>query len=129
MISIPAGVHIYLACGHTDMRRDFDDLALMAQEVLAQNPYAGALFIFRGKRGDCVFAKWLENGRFVWPLAATGNLSLTAARPSTLLLDGIDGELSALSFFFLVSWQTAAEKTRARPALAGTDRPARVWDR
>lgn len=54
MISIPAGVRIYLACGHTDMRRGFDGLALMVQEVLAQDPYSGALFIFRGKRGSRV---------------------------------------------------------------------------
>ena len=42
MITIPAGVHIYLACGVTDMRKGFDSLSLLAQEVLKQNPYSGA---------------------------------------------------------------------------------------
>ena len=34
MITIPAGVRIYLACGVTDMRRGFDGLSIMAQDVL-----------------------------------------------------------------------------------------------
>ncbi len=101
MISIPAGVRIYLACGATDMRRGFDGLAVMVQEVLAQNPHSGALFAFRGKRGDlikllwwdgqglCLFAKRLEKGRFVWPISATGTVSMTAAQLA-MLLEGID---------------------------------------
>jgi len=47
--------------------------------VLAADPYSGAAFVFRGKRGDyvkiltwggsglCLFAKRLERGKFVWP--------------------------------------------------------------
>ena len=101
MISIPAGVCIYLACGATDMRRGFDGLAVMVQEVLAQNPHSGALFAFWGKRGDlikllwwdgqglCLFAKRLEKGRFVWPISATGTVSMTAAQLA-MLLEGID---------------------------------------
>ncbi len=101
MISIPAGVRIYLACGATDMRRGFDGLAVMVQEVLAQNPHSGALFAFRGKRGDlikllwwdgqglCLFAKRLEKGRFVWPISATGTVSMTTAQLA-MLLEGID---------------------------------------
>jgi transposase len=30
MITVPAGVRIYLACGATDMRRGFDSLAMLA---------------------------------------------------------------------------------------------------
>ena len=52
MISIPAGGRVYLACGATDMRRGFDGLAVMVQETLAQDPHSGALFVFRGKRGQ-----------------------------------------------------------------------------
>jgi transposase len=101
MISIPAGGRFYLACGATDMRRGFDGLAVMVQETLAQDPYSGALFVFRGKRGDlikllwrdgqglCLFAKRLEKGRFVWPIATTGTVSMTAAQLA-MLLEGID---------------------------------------
>ena len=53
MIALPAGGRIYLACGHTDMRRGFDGLAVMVQEVLTHDPHSGALFAFRGKLSRC----------------------------------------------------------------------------
>ena len=34
------------------MRRGFDGLAVMVQEVLMQDPHSGALFAFKGKRGQ-----------------------------------------------------------------------------
>jgi hypothetical protein len=72
MIAIPPGVRIYLAMGPTDMRKGFDGLSMLAQELLKQEPFSGHLFVFRGKRGDlvkvlywdgqgfCLFAKRLE---------------------------------------------------------------------
>ena len=44
MITVQAGVRIYLECGATDMRRGFDSLSVMAQEALKQDPFAGHLF-------------------------------------------------------------------------------------
>jgi transposase len=52
VITVPAGVKIYLACGVTDTRRGFDGLSIMAQDVLKQDPFSGAIFCFRGRRGD-----------------------------------------------------------------------------
>jgi transposase len=46
MIPIPAGTQIWVACGATDMRRGFDALAMLVQDVLKQNPY-GAWFAGR----------------------------------------------------------------------------------
>ena len=40
-------------------------------------------------QGLCLFAKRLEKGRFVWPQARDGAVSLTAAQLS-MLLEGID---------------------------------------
>jgi transposase len=34
MIPIPAGTQIWVVCGATDMRRGFDGLAMMVQDVL-----------------------------------------------------------------------------------------------
>ena len=68
---------------------------------LQSDPYNGHLFVFRGKRGDylkmlywdgtglCLFAKRLERGRFIWPQATGGVVSLTPAQLS-MLLEGID---------------------------------------
>ena len=54
MIALPSGVRVWLACGHTDMRKGMDGLAMLAQEVLSEDPFSGALFAFRGKRGGRV---------------------------------------------------------------------------
>ena len=101
MITVPAGVRIYVACGATDMRKGFDSLSVMAQEVLKQDPFAGHLFAFRGRRGDlvkvlywdgqgfCLFAKRLEKGRFVWPPLVDGTMTLTPAQLA-LLVEAMD---------------------------------------
>ena len=92
MITPPANLRVYLACGVTDMRRGFDGLAAQVQTVLKADPHAGHLFIFRGRRGDmvkviwhdgqgaCLFSKRLERGRFIWPQAKDGSVALTAAQ-------------------------------------------------
>lgn len=101
MIPVPASTKVWLAAGVTDMRKGFNGLSALAQEVLKQDPFSGHLFVFRGRRGDlikviwwdgqgaCLFSKCLEKGRFVWPSPATGKVSLTPAQLS-MLLEGID---------------------------------------
>lgn len=101
MISVPTGVRVYLAAGRTDMRKGMQGLAVLVQATLKQDPFSGHLFVFRGRRGDlikvlawdgqgfCLFAKRLERGRFVWPSAEVGAITLTAAQLS-MLLEGID---------------------------------------
>jgi transposase len=54
MIPVPTGVRVWLATGHTDMRKGFDGLALLVQETLRRDPHSGHLFVFRGRRGDLV---------------------------------------------------------------------------
>ena len=58
MIPVPAGVRVWLATGHTDMRKGFDGLALMVQETLKRDPHGGHLFVFRGRRGDLFKCLW-----------------------------------------------------------------------
>ena len=113
MIPVPAGVRVWLATGHTDMRRGFPSLSLQVQEVLRQDPLSGHLFCFRGRRGDllkviwhdgqgaCLFTKRLEKGRFLWPgganvdrerqalTQADGAISISPAQLG-YLLSGID---------------------------------------
>ena len=101
MIPLPTGVRVWLATGHTDMRKGFASLALLVQEVLKRDPLSGHLFCFRGRRGDllkvlwwdgqglCLFAKRLEKGRFVWPSPADGKVVITPAQLG-MLLEGID---------------------------------------
>ena len=98
---LPTGVRVYVACGVTDMRKGFDGLAALIQTALELDPYGGALFVFRGKRGDLVkalvwdgqglvlYAKRLERGRFIWPTPADGVVAITAAQLG-YMLEGID---------------------------------------
>jgi transposase len=84
-----------------DLRRGFTGLSALVQTKLEQSPFSGQVFVFRGRRGDlikvlwydgdslCLFAKRLERGRFVWPQATSGKVSLTRAQLS-MLLEGID---------------------------------------
>ena len=39
MISVPASAQIWVACGATDMRRGFDGLSMLVQEVIKRSPY------------------------------------------------------------------------------------------
>ena len=83
------------------LRRGFQGLSALVQTKLEKSPMSGQVFIFRGRRGDlvkllwfdgdglCLFAKRLERGRFVWPWAESGTVSLTRAQLS-MLLEGID---------------------------------------
>lgn len=54
MIPLPLSTKVYLACGTTNIRKELNNLAVLAQQVLAENPHSGALLAFRGKRGDLV---------------------------------------------------------------------------
>ena len=97
MIAPPVGLRVYLACGATDMRKGMTGLAMLVQEGLAQNPYDGSLYAFRGRRGNlvkllwhdgiglCVLSKKLERGYFVWPMTGSGVVSLTVAQLATLI--------------------------------------------
>jgi len=115
MIALPPATRVWLACGATDMRKGMCGLALMAHEVMKQNRHSGAVFAFRGRRGDlvkllwydgqglCLFSKRIDRGKFVWPMTQTGVAHLSAAQLS-MLLEGVD-------------WRRP-ERTW-RPALAG----------
>jgi transposase len=101
MIALPSHTKIWIAAGVTDLRRGFTGLSALVQTKLEQNPLSGQVFIFRGRRGDlvkliwfdgdglCLLAKRLERGRFIWPQATEGSVSLTRAQLS-MLLEGID---------------------------------------
>jgi transposase len=98
---IPSSARVWIAMGHTDMRKGMQGLALLVQQGLKRDPYGGDLYVFRGRAGSLVkiiwhdgigmslYAKRLEKGRFVWPSAKDGTVSLTASQLACLL-DGID---------------------------------------
>jgi transposase len=43
MIPVPVGTRVWLAAGHTDMRKGFDGLAMHVQETLKRDPHGGQM--------------------------------------------------------------------------------------
>ena len=101
MIPVPSGVRVWIATGHTDMRRGMYSLALLIQESLKRDPHGGDLYVFRGRSGKLVkvlwhdglgmslYAKRLEHGKFIWPSPADAALVISPAQLG-YLLEGID---------------------------------------
>jgi transposase len=70
-------------------------------QVLAADPFAGDVFIFRSRRSDrlklliwdgsglCLVTKRLESGAFTWPPVRDGAVTLNAAQ-LRLLFTGMD---------------------------------------
>lgn len=108
MIGLPPGIRIFLACGFTDMRNGFNGLVGRIEQDLKADPYGGALWIFRGRRGDLLkaiywdgqglvlYAKRLEKGHFTWPQAKDGVVTLTTAQ-AAMLAEGIDWRMPTWS--------------------------------
>ena len=99
MLSVLGHLQIFLARDPVDMRKSFDGLVALVQNVLLEDPLSGCLFVFFNRRGNymklvtwdrtgyCLFAKRLERGRFRLPSGeTTQELSEEALR---LILDGI----------------------------------------
>jgi IS66 Orf2 like protein len=84
MIALPPGVRIYLACGVTDMRKGMVGLAMLVQQGLAEDPFSGAIYAFRGRRAGLIKLIW-HDGVGLYMLTKK-----TGTRPVRLALDHDD---------------------------------------
>jgi hypothetical protein len=123
MLIAPAGVKIHLALGRTDMRKGFDSLAVLVQEVLKKDPFSGHLFAFRGKKADtmCV-RRQVDFGtlRIIdrWPdFAVPSSGSLASPLPlGSVRTEIASVELDALALLFVHKRRAdAAAPPRCRP--------------
>lgn len=76
---LPSHTRIYLAMGHTDMRKAINGLSILVEDQLHQDPFSGHLFVFCNRRrnivkilywdrnGFCLWQKRLEKHLFRWP--------------------------------------------------------------
>jgi transposase len=92
---------VFLAIGSTDMRKSINGLSILAEQVLAQNPFTGDLFVFCNRRrnmvkilywdcnGFCVWLKRLEKDRFTWPRTREDVISI-GRKELEWLLSGLD---------------------------------------
>ena len=102
MLTFPPSVRIYLAAGVTDMRKSFDGLASVTENLLELDPLSGHVFVFCNRRKDRLkllfwdragywcLAKRLEQGTFAWPDSDPVTRLEMTTRELLLILEGID---------------------------------------
>ena len=52
MIAPDAHLQVYVATRPIDFRKGHDGLAAAVQEMIGEDPFGGAVFVFRSKRAD-----------------------------------------------------------------------------
>lgn len=94
-------VRIFVRPGKTDMRKQINGLAVLAEAVMHQPPFSGNLFMFCGRNrkvlkvlywdrnGFCLWMKRLEKDRFPWP-SDDAEATEIDKEQVLLLLRGID---------------------------------------
>ena len=91
MIPVPTqttangAARVWLATGHTDMRKGFSSLAVLVQATLPVRVPGQAR---RSSQSD-LFTKRLERGRFIWLTASEGAVTISPAQLG-YMLEGID---------------------------------------
>jgi len=97
MIPMAPGTRVWLASGHSDMRRGMRGLALQVQEGLGRDPFAADVYLFRGRSGSLLKALWhdgiglslyakrLDRGKFIWPQTVDGVVVLSPGQMGYLL--------------------------------------------
>jgi len=97
MLSLPPSVRIFVAEGPTDLRRSFDGLCMLVQEVLKEDPFSGHVFAFFNRRRDRVKMLvwerggfWLYYHRLEAGTFAEPNKRVLTARDLFFLLEGVE---------------------------------------
>ena len=109
MLSFSRTTRVFLATQPTDMRKGFDGLFALVENVIQEDPFSGHLFVFRNARRDrlkllwwdrdglAIFYKRLEKGSYQFPTdaprpwvglvhaqeSATGATPVATGAPST----------------------------------------------
>ena len=94
-------IRVYLALGHTDMRKAINGLSVLVEGSMQLDPFSGNLFVFTNRRrnilkilywdrnGFCLWQKRLEKDRFRWPDTCDEVLEMDG-RELSWLLEGLD---------------------------------------
>ena len=100
MFVAPVNMRVYLAMGHTDMRKAINGLSVLVESRMQLDPFSGSLFVFTNRRrnilkvlywhrnGFCLWQKRLEKHRFRWPDSIFGSAWNASAWPGFIVLIG-----------------------------------------
>src|SRR5262245_49100135 len=101
MLTPQGSLRVLVATKPVDFRKGMDGLAALVKEHLGEDPFSGAIYVFRARRADrvkllywdgsgvCLFAKRLEEGCFRWPRIEDGAMHLSQAQLAALI-EGLD---------------------------------------
>lgn len=101
MLNLPVSVRVFVCTQATDMRRSFDGLVHLAEQVMRQDPFSGHLFVFFNRRwdrvkilywdlsGPAIWYKRLEKGTFVFCREGAGSVEMDVW-DLAMILEGID---------------------------------------
>jgi len=96
---------VYLACGHTDMRKSINGLSAIVEGSFELDPFDDALFVFCNRSRDrlkilewdgdgfWLYFKRLEKGHFKWPGAGDAATMTLTSDELAILLGGAKIEL------------------------------------
>jgi transposase len=99
------GKPVYLACGHTDMRKSINGLSAKVEGSFGLDPFGEALFVFCNRNRDRVkilewdgdgfwlYFKRLEKGHFRWPAAGEETTMTLTGEELSIMLSGTKVEL------------------------------------
>ena len=104
MMGLTSHLRIFLCLEPCDMRKSYNGLVALADQLAADGLKSGALFLFTNKRrnhfqalyydrtGICILKKRLEIGTFSWPDPSKLNQDKISLTPEALnlLFDGVD---------------------------------------
>lgn len=91
---------VYLACGHTDMRKSINGLSQIVESSFKLSPFAPAFYVFCNRSRDRVkilewdgdgfwlYFKRLEQGRFKWPTEDASGLTMSLTGEEFMYLLG-----------------------------------------
>ncbi len=91
---------VYLACGHTDMRKNINGLSGIVEDAFRLDPFDEAIFVFCNRRRDrlkilewdgdgfWLYFKRLEKGRFRWPKSGDEPTMIFSSEDLRILLGG-----------------------------------------
>jgi len=101
MLQLTPQSRVFLACEPVDFRRGIDGLCALCRQRLEQDPFTGAVFVFRNRRGTSVkllcydgqgfwlCQKRLSQGRLTWwPTTRQASRTLSPRELQVLLWNG-----------------------------------------
>lgn len=98
MLALPSQLPIYIAVKPVDFRKGIDGLQKLCKNKLAQDPFSGAVFVFRNSRRHGIKILWydgqgfflclkrLSTGKFSWWPKSEQEIYLALAREVQVLL-------------------------------------------